>query len=287
LANEQISTTQLANVLETQYEPTLSPEANEAFVIAKDFKRVSMVGNSLNIGKVAAATAVTLAGTSTSAHGAGLTYEQDTEAAITVSPTFTYAGFQLTQVSAQRFMRSPQYQAKKKQQLLAALRVEHDTRAGALGPNLSTNVVGGGASRITKTLVLQGMAKLRAGAKEYFQMGGLAHLVGYHLQFPDLFGILDITSAEMRGDATNPNVTGRIVRAWGLTIDTSGNISLSGSVANNMLWIPEAFALGYNQEPTLLEPQKDGLVTRVIAHSECGMAEVWDEYAVNIQTSTN
>lgn len=261
-------------------------EANEALVIARGFRRAPMIGNSLQVGKVSAATAQVLAGTSTSAHGAGLVYEQDTENSITVSPRFVYAGFQLTKVSAQRFMRSPQYRDKKKQQLLAALRVDIDNQAGALGANLATNIVGGAGSRLDKTLVLSAMSRLRTSAKEYFQMGGLAHLVAYHLQFPDLFGISEITSAEMRGDSNNPNVTGRIVRMWGLDLETSGNISVSGGAAHNMLWIPEAFCIGYNQEPQSEEPQKDGLLTRVVCSAEFGVAEQWDEYAVDIQTAT-
>jgi hypothetical protein len=288
VANEHILTTQIANIVEETWAPTFAIEANEELMVAKHFKGDWIAGkfaNQLNISKVAVATAQVL--TTGNGAAASLVYEQDTESNITVDPRSIYCGFQINRNAQTRFLREAGYRAAKKKQIMAALKVDIDQQAAALVPSLSTNVVGSGAVDVSKTLLLSGLGKLIAGAKEFYVWGETkAYLCVYSLQADDLLAIPEITAADIRGDSQNPNVKGRVWTAWNLEVSESGNISTSGGAAHNLLHIPQSHALAYNEEPTFLAPQNSGLALIQLCYTEYGVGEVWDEYAVDVQTKT-
>ena len=68
-------------------------------------------------------------------------------------------------------------------------------------------------------------------------------------------------------------------------IEQSGNIYVAAGIAHNLAYIEPAFVVGYNEEPTVLDPQPYELVTRIIATEEFGMSEAFDEYACDMQTA--
>ena len=130
-------------------------------------------------------------------------------------------------------------------------------------------------------------AKLAATAKQNFVLGQTTCYLTVHvLRTADLLNIPDITAANVRGDSMNPNVTGRVWTAWGMDVGESGNISTSGGAAHNLLHIKPSHLLGYNEEPNLLDPQQNGLATLLIAYTSYAVGEVWDEYGVDIQSSS-
>lgn len=290
MSNEQVVSTQIANIVESQWRPGFSLAANEKLVIGKNFQvateGVTKIGNTLHISKIDTASAQTLAGTG-AASRVELVYNQDTELDITVSPTRHYSGVQISRNVKSRLMRSPAYIEGKRKQLVASLSTAIDVACGALVPSLSTNVLGGAAQDFDKAFLTAGIAKLRASAKEYFEPGNRpAYLCLWPLQLDDVLNTNEFVSAEYRGDSANPAVAGWVWKAYNVNMEVSGNISVAGGVAHNLMHIPESHVLGYNEEPFVLPEQENGLLTVIIATSESGSAEVWDEYAVDMQTKT-
>jgi hypothetical protein len=186
-----------------------------------------------------------------------------------------------------RMLRSTELQAGYKTQLQKTLVAGIDVQAGALVPSLSTNIVGSGAVPISKSLLLSALSKLSNSAKEMFVLGKTTcYLTVHGLRTADLLNIPDITAANVRGDTVNPNVTGRVWTAWGMDVGESGNVSTSGGAAHNLLHIRESHVLAYNEEPNVLDPQTNGLATLLIGYTNFGVGEVFDEWAVDIQSSS-
>lgn len=287
--NSLLPGTELVNVLEQTWRPSFALEANEELVIAKNFDSpdgLSKIGNTLNISKIATKTSNNIS-TTAEVDASLLTWEQDVEANVTVSVRDDYSAVAIPRNSMARMLRSADFQAGIRKQLQAALMTGIDVQAGALVPSLATNIVGSGAVPITKTLLLSAYGKIVASAREKFKAGSTTlYLCVYSLQYDDLLNIPDITAADVRGDAVNPTVTGRVWPAFGMEVNESGNISTSGGAAHNLLHIRESHVLAYNERPDLLAPQENGLATLLIGFTSYGVGEVWDEYAVDIQSVT-
>lgn len=281
--------TELANILEQTWRPRFALEANEEMVIGRNFDGadgVTKIGNTLNISKIAVKSANNLSTTAQVDAGA-LTFETDTESNIAVTVRDDYSAVSLGRPGQARMLRSVDFQAGVKQQLMAALMTGIDVQCGALVPSLATNIVGSGVVNITKSLLLSAIGKLVASAKEKYKIGQTtAYLCVYSLQADDLLAIPDITAADVRGDRVNPNVTGRIWPAYGLEVGESGNISTSGGAAHNFLHVRESHVLAYNEEPNPLDPQMNGLAMLFIAFASYGVGEVFDEWAVDMQSQT-
>lgn len=285
------TTTTLASLLETQYRPRMSLATSEEMMIGNNFEDategVEKIGNAVVIRKVLAKNATTIAGTSASYDAGALTYEADTEQAITVSPTSKYGAVALSRMDLNRLLASAEYQKDVRTQLVRALSEAADIDCGALANSLSTAIVGSGAVDIDKTLLLSALAQLRTNAKRYAPPNGeQAYLVVHPLQFDNLLAIPEVTQAQMRGDSANPNVSGMVWDAWGLKCAISGNVVESGGAKHNLLHIKQSHVLGWTEKPMVLEPQASGLATLLISYAEYGVAEVWDEYAVDVQTKT-
>ena len=281
--------TELTSILEQTWRPRFSIEANEERVVTRAFDTadgLSKVGNTLNISKIAIKNSNNL-GTTADVDAGALTFERDTEANVAVTVRDDYSAVALSRNGMARMLRSVDFQAAVKKQLQAALATGIDVQGGALVPSLATNIVGSGVVDITNSLLLSALGKLVQGARENFKLGTTtAYLCVYSLQADDLLAIPQITVAETRGDSVNPNVTGRVWPAYGLEVAESGNISTSGGAAHNLLHIKQSHVLAYNEEPTLLEAQDNGLATLLIGFTSYAIGEIWDEWAVDIQSRT-
>lgn len=282
------TTTQFANHLETVWRPRLSLDTSELMEIANNFEdaEVEKIGNSLVIRKVLPKTTNKLAGTSAMDAGA-LTFEQETETAATMTPQFAYAALAINQASQVRLLNSAAYSAAVREQFLRSMPEQIDLDAGGLADDLATNVVGSGAVNISKDLILQAAGLLRASAKRYYTPGkDIAYLRIAPTQLRYLYGIDSITSANLRGDSSNPNVTGVLVEAWGIDLGISGNVVSSGGAYHNLLHVKQAFALGYNAKPQIAKAQDNGLAMLIMGFTEYGVVEVYDAFAVDVQSST-
>lgn len=285
-----ITTTQVTNMLEQQWAPEFSLQANEERIVTRHFSDppggVTKIGNLLNINKVTAVTSQTLAGTADAARS-DLTFTTNTEgAAVTVSPTRYYNGYAITRNVQSRLLREPKYRAALKQQMTKGLAASIDVLGANLMNALTTSIVGGVGQNISKSLLLSAIAKLAYNAREYYSPmnRNLAYLCVWPLQIDDVLNIDAITSAEIRGDSQNPNVSGWVWNAYGLEIAESRNILTGGGLAYNVLHVPQSHVIAFNEEPTLLPELRSGMTVYAIATTEVGVAELWDEYAVSIQT---
>lgn len=281
-----VTTTHFTNYLETNWSPRLLLDATEEMEIASNFMQgsdldVQKMGNLLYVRKVAVKTANKVAGT-VALDSEALTMEADTETAVSVSPQFAYCAATYSEQVQQRLMAYPKLEKAVRTQFLRALTERIDLDAGALASDLSQSV---SDVNISAALIRQALGVLRAGAKREFTFGKTPAFLRIHSsQAQHLFGIAEITSANLRGDSDNPNVTGMLVQAWGTNVAISDNIESEGGNRRNMLFVKPAFALVYNAEPQLEPPQREGLATIVSAFADYGVAEIYDAYAVQIQT---
>lgn len=288
LASSTVTATSLASLLETTYRPRMALATTESMNIANKFdaEGTERIANGMVIRKVAAKNRITAA-VGDHLDTADMTFEADTEAAVTLSPTFIYGAVGLSKHSQTRLLASAEYQRGVREQLTRTLSEEIDETAGELGDNLATSVIGG-AQNLDKTLLLSGMAILRENAKRYYNPStreGTAYLCVHPRQMHHLYSIAEIANANLRGDGANPNVSGVLVEAWGLNVGISGNVVNSGGFLHNMLFLKEAFALGYNERPQLAPEQWNGLTLLLMSYAEFGVVEVWDEYGVDIRTN--
>ena len=283
------TTTQVADLLETQYRKRMMLDTSERMQIANNFadatEGLQKLGNKIVIRKVATKAAQT--GTATSAMDpTALTWEQDTEAVINVTPTFRYCAYSLNKPAQTRLLADAEFKSAVREQMTRGLAEAVDLSAGDLAAGLATSIVGGGASNLDQSLILDALGKLRLNAKREFQMGeDSAYFCIHPKQLSQLFGISNYMNAQFRGSGDGPVKTGVVVPGWGLTIDVSGNVDDSGGALHNLMHVKDAFAIGYNAKPQLIPEQPYGLDLLLISFVEAGVAEVYDEYAVDVQTS--
>jgi hypothetical protein len=172
-----------------------------------------------------------------------------------------------------------------KKQSMAALATQIDVTAAGLAALLGTNIVGSGAVNIDKSLLLAAQSKLLTSARSAFKPGQMAYLCIHPSQSQYLMDIPEITAANIRGDSSNPNVKGWVWQAFGWEVRESGNILQSGGITHNMLFVSDAFAIGYNQRPKMLPLQDIEAYYNLITICEHGEVELFDEYAVDIRTA--
>lgn len=278
--------TEAANLLESVWRPEMALAATEEMVVAKNFDDgndgVEKIANTLYIRKIAAIPAQTLGATGT---GQSLTYSTNTEERVAVTPTFAYNGVEIVRNTLTRLIADAQLRKGYRDQMAAGLATKIDVDAAALAASL-TQVVGGAGEVVSKGLMLDGLTRLATNSKNKWKKGKTKAYFCFHpSQIKHVLDIPEITAANVRGDAQNPNVTGFVWDAWGLMLDESGNVYQAGGVTHNLLHIRDSHILGYNQKPDFLSPQEFELTIRLIAYTEYGVGEVWDEYAVDVQTA--
>jgi hypothetical protein len=280
--------TQFANLFRTHWSPRFRLDTSEAGKIFPLFDEGEgeMMENGLYIRKVATVTTNKVAGT-VALDAESLTYEQDTEASVLVSPQFAYSAMAFSKQTMTRMQEFPAYSAAKRKQFIRSMVATMDTDAGALMDDLST-AVGSGAVNVSKDLLLQAAGELRTAAGREYEPTtgeGTAYFRLAPKQQRYLYGIDAITSANIRGSG-QPNVNGILVEAWGINLGITGNVVSSGGAYHNGLFLKGAFARAYNAEPQIIKEQWNGLAMLVIGFCEYGMSEVYDNYGVDLQTST-
>lgn len=283
------TTTQMANLLETQYRKRFSLDTSERMVIASAFddatEGLQKLGNKIVLRKIATKTA--RVGTATNAMDpTGLDWEQDTELAVEVEPTFRYCAYSLNKPAQTRLLADNEFKRGVREQMTRGLSEAIDLSAGDLASSLSTNVVGSGAVNLDQSLILEALGKLRIGAGRYFELGSTkAHFCVHPKQLQHLFGITNYMNAQFRGQDNGPVATGVVVPGWGVTIKISGNVDDSGGALHNFMHVKESHVIGWNEKPQLLPEQPYGLDLLLIAFTEAVVKEFYDEYAVDVQTS--
>lgn len=278
--------TEAAALLEQTWLPGFKRQTNEAGRIFPSFEKpdgVTRIGNALNISKVLRQPANTLAAGDT---GKTLNYQGNVELNVQVAPTFTYGAVEISEHTMTRMLRYPALQRAYRDQIIAGLVAEKDARAGLMAVTVST-VRGGIAQNFDLPFLLDGIGLLGEQVRELWEPGSgqWAFLHIHPRQYKHMMGIDALRNAQVRGDGKQVIRTGWQAENLGLMINISGNVYVSGGVAHNFLHIKESHVYGLNEDFKFKAPQEFELVTRLIAYGECGFAEVWDEYAINMQTS--
>jgi hypothetical protein len=281
-------TTQLTNHFRTHWSPRFRLDTTELGKLFPLFDEGEgeMMENGLYIRKVAVVTTNKVAGT-VALDAESLTYEQDTELSVLVSPQFAYSAMAFSKQTMTRMNEFPAYSAAKRKQFIRSMVATIDLDAGGLMDDVGT-VVGNGASNVTKDLLLQAAGELRTNAQREYEPTtgeGTCYFRLHPKQQRYLYGIDAITSANIRGSGT-PNVTGILVEAWGINLGITGNVISSGGAYHNPLFLKGAFARAYNAEPQLIKEQWNGLAMLIVGFTEYGMSEIYDNFAVDLQTST-
>lgn len=277
--------TVFASGLAEEWRPGFYEAANEERVVTDMFTNATegavKLKNKIHMRIIPAATAQTNA----PASGTGGTYNSTSPSDKTATPIFYYSGIEWRYDTLSRLQdESASARAAWKNQLLAALGTKIDT-VGAAQANTLLNVTGG-AQGNDKGLMLDALQLLAVNAKDAFKAGvTMGHYRIINTQFKASLSISDVSDASIRGDNQSGVTKGWISKLWNCTFNESGNIYTSGGIAFNLLYLPLAEAIAFNQQPMLLSPQSDELLIREIAIMEFGVAEVFDEFGVVFKTN--
>jgi len=222
-----------------------------------------------------------LAASAGSMSGQSLTYDAPTEGSATLAPSPYYAAKEVDLPVIVRAVQDPE--GKIRENLLDAITAIIDSTALSRVASLITNQVVAGTG-ITKAAILSAIRLGATGAKKLWKPGQSGPFCCLHVsQIDDILNITDVTSAQMRGDRQNPIVTGWVATAFGVDFYESGNVYTTGGNAYNVMCIPRAFGMSYNQRPQVLL-QEFGLAVRLICWSDFATNIVRDAYAVQIVT---
>lgn len=270
-----------AALLRTEYDADFRTKAYELPRIIADLDRpqgIDKVGNLLTVRIIPRFTATALAAADT---GASLTADANATTSVTASPVGRYGYVQVPEHELSKMARGEDNQLKGKirDQLLGTVKESLDAYAGStLGPGISTAK---GPLNFDKANLLDAKQSLRINARGHYDIKTSTVHVKYHpSQIKHIESIAEIMNADMRGDSENPNVSGYVVKAWGMTFGDSGNIYSSAGVVYNMIHLSSFAAAGWNQTPYNKPTQDYELQTRFIAYGEMAVVEVFDEDAV-------
>ena len=275
-------------LLEQTWRPTLATQANEEMRIANTFddgnEGVSRFANQLNVRKILRIPSTTL-GASTA--GTGLTYTANTEVNVPVTPTFAYGAVEISRQTLTRLLADKALQAAYRKQIAAGLATKVDADAGQQASLLTTTIKGGIAQTADKNFLLDGIGALIEQARDLYEPGngGWAYLHYTPRQYKYVHAINEIINAQVRGDGEQVIRKGWVWDAYGLALSETGNVYSAAGIAHNLLHIRQSHVVAYNAKPDFLSPQEFELVIRLIAFVEYGVGKVWDEYAVDMQTT--
>lgn len=277
--------TVFADGLVEEWRPGFYEAANEERVVTDMFTDATegsvKLKKKIHIRIIPSATAQTNA----PASGTGGTYNTASPTEKTATPVFYYTGIEWRYDTLTRLQEeSAAARASWKNQLLKALATKIDTIGAAQASSLLT--VTGGAQNNDKALMLDALQSLVVNGKDEFKAGVTqGHFRIINTQFKASLTISDVSDASIRGDNQSGVTKGWISKLWNCTFNESGNVYTAGGIAFNMLYLPLAEFVAFNQKPMLLPPQSDELLIREIALMEFGVNELFDEYGVVMKTN--
>ena len=278
MANEY-TPTQLAAHIRRVWAKEIGLTANEEQVIVPHFKTLEKIEGQLTYRKFGTLGTNQLAdGTS----GDALTRSGQTEVVVNATPTTEYVCVVVNLNTIARCAFDPKVPLRS--QMESALYERVDRLGANVGTGLTTNIVGSAAAALDDPLIREAKRKLITSAKSAYKVRKQKFVCIIHPQeFENLDGIEAFYRADVRGDKENPLVEGAVYHVRGGYWMESGNI-LQDTVTRNLMFIPnEAFGIGFNQKYSV-KMEEFELVYKLIAWTDVGFMECWDEYAVLIQT---
>ena len=253
-------------------------EEAQLFPLLKERDRLF---NKLHIRKYGAFGTGTLAQTGTPTP----TYATTTTSDVPVTPVAQYVATSLSRNQIKQMNVDPTSSSEFKSSMNSALAQKIDQYVnGQLIAPLTTNVVGDATTTMDRSLVLNLLYTIRKNAKSAVQPGkSNIKFIVWPLQGPSFMSIPEFTSANLRGDSANPNVKGIVFEAMGLEFIVSGNLDTSAGYASNAMFVPDAFALSWNERPTVFSQEYE-FASRIYCYANYGASTVWDDRAGNLRT---
>lgn len=260
---------------------TIQPAVYEALQFANKIKEYQALDNKIHIRKAKVLSVNSLAST---ASGSGLTYSANTEVDVEISPIARYVAVQISKSQLAQMNVDPQNMIVTGVQ--DALAEAVDSLCLTDVQSLTTNVLGNAAAAITRPLLLNALQLVRqTGKMEAVPGKSTIHFVCHPSQYDDFMSISEITAANVRGGNANPNVSGTVFDALGMSFTVSGNVVVDGNGANNVVFVPSAFGVSYNEQVGVTR-QVFELSNRIIGYVNFGHGVVWDERACAIRTDS-
>lgn len=274
-----------ASALRSMWDAEFKLTAMEEGVIHPDIPRSSAekIGDAMYVRIVPFLTAQTLSSTGDADLG-GLTADTGAITRVSTTPNRRYVavGFPIHTTAALLGSDNANLRSAYRQQMRTTLDGAMDATAGALAGSLS---VIKGPGNFDKATLLDMDQTLRTNGANHVKNGTVTYLKYSPTQSKYLKAISEIMNADARGGADNPNVSGVLVKAWGIALAETGNIYFSGGNYWNMLFVGSAFAKGFNYEPGLLPEQTNGLADFFIGYAEYGFVECFDSDAVVLKSA--
>lgn len=241
---------------------------------------VEKIGNLLTLRKLPAIVAKAYSPSTTAALRAGLTWETSTTAVVTVTPNGKYAAVGLERALLNRAVHDGAYRSGYKTQMMASLREAQDIALFALGSSLSSTV---SQADIDDAMVRTALGQLAANSKGKFKEDAPKLLVVHPNELKNVWNIPAIKEYQIRG--TIGAAVNAKMNAYGLVWRESGNVLLSAGSYYNPLLLKDAWVMGWNEKPHILDVQYDGLSENFVAYEEFGVAEWFDSSGVVLITT--
>lgn len=277
-----LASSHAANILKELWTDQFGADPTEEAIAANLVTEVGMIGKKLHLRKIKALTSQQLIPSShtTNMTSENLTYNNNTEVEVTVTPLFTYCAIEFNEDTLNELVDDGPAIAVYRKQMLAELDEDIDTEVLELAQSASLTEVG---ADFDEPLWRAMLAKLAKNAKRKFRIGKTPYnLIIHPNEIANALNIEALRSYIVRGTAGSA-VSGALVTTYGANIEESGLVSVSGATAYMPMFIKDAWALGYNKRPGILTPQQDGYVTRFLGRAEYGVAEYFDSSIVVAQ----
>ena len=235
------------------------------------------IGKKLHLRKLAAQTVQSMVATTTNVAD-NLTYNTNTEAEVTITPASIYVGIELNPDTLEQIVDDGEAVAGFRKQMMAAITEKIDEDLLALASSASLTEVG---ASFTESLWQAAIAKLAKNAKSKFKIGRTPYNLVLH---PDrLANALQISALreyQIRGNAGAAQ-SGSLVTTYGANIEETGKVKSTAGTHYIPMFLRDAWAIGWNCKPKMLEVQNDGLAVRYLAYASYGVAEWFDSSIVS------
>jgi hypothetical protein len=251
-----------SNLLFTKYQREIEPAVYENGTFFPLIEEADRPYNSLIIRKLAQFSAPTTL--ASSADGQGLTYNAAIDSQVTLTPVMKYQAVAVSEL-----------------QMLQMETELPPVIKDALPDRLAQTIDADCLSRVAELTTTPLGTDARSAWK------GTKYLVYHTNRMQDVLMIPELTAANLRGDSSNPNVSGIVLNGLGIEHHESANVYVdANSIAYNVLFRPSAFRIGFNLRPGM-KVQEYELQTRIIIRANYAHNIAWDDRAVMLKTKSS
>jgi len=272
--------TEAASILRETWDSQFALDPTEEAIVAPLVSQpvgTQRIGSVLHLRKIAAQTVQSMSA-STVQVADNLTYNQNTEAEVQVTPASIYVGIELNPDTLEQIVDDGEAVAAWRKQMMAAITEKIDLDLLALAQ--SASLTESGAS-FSESLWQSAIGKLAKNAKSKFKIGRTPYnLVLHPDKLSQALQISALREYQIRGNQ-GAATSGSLVTTYGANIEETGQVSVSAGTYYMPIFIKDAWAIGWNAKPKMLEPQNDGLAVRYLAYASYGVAEWFDSSVVS------